>query len=156
MSLHIEVFQDLRVGDLKSLQDTVQLKGGRLIAYSEVVSVLMISARSYRVKWVAAPVGRFFPGVLSSVITAFLGWWALFGPYRTMSALIWNWRGGFDVTDALLRAHPGNSSLLGYSETVALGAFQESADRVSRWICCAALSLLAVSFACLVWRGSSQ
>jgi cytochrome c oxidase assembly factor CtaG len=156
MSLHLEITQGLRVDDLASLQDKVRLRGGRLIAYSEVISAIMISARSYTVKWVASPEMRISAGIPSMIVTALLGWWAILGPYRSVTALIWNRRGGVDITDALLRAHAGNSSLLGYSDTVALGAFQESASRLSRRICGGALALLAVAFACLIWSFSKK
>lgn len=148
MSLHFEVTHGLRVDDLPSLQNKVRLKGGRLVAYSEVISAMIISAHSYRVKWIAVESERRSGGLLSNLVTGFLGWWALFGPYKTIAALIWNLRGGVDVTDALMRAHPGNSSLLGYSETVALDAFQESASRLTRWIC---FGLIAAFIGAVVW-----
>lgn len=156
MSLHIEITQGLRVDDLQSLQDKVRLRGGHLIAYAEVISALMISARSYSVKWVASPEGRISAGVPSMIVTALLGWWALLGPYRSITALVWNRRGGFDVTAALLRAHPGNSSLLGYSDTAAFGAFQESASRVSRRICAGVIVLLVAAVAYFVWSASTK
>jgi hypothetical protein len=156
MSLHLEITQGLRVDDLPSLQDKVRLKGGQLIAYAEVISALMISARSYSVKWVASPERRISAGVPSMIVTALLGWWAIFGPYRTITALVWNQRGGFDVTAALLRAHPGNCSLLGYSDAAALGAFQESASRVSRRICAGVIALLIAAIAYLAWSASTE
>jgi len=156
MSLHLEITQGLRVDDLKSLQDKVQLRGGRLIAYSEVLSAIMFSARSYTVRWVASPEMRISAGVPSTIVTALFGWWSIFGPYRSITALIWNRRGGVDVTDALLRAHPGNSSLLGYSDTAALGAFQESASRLSRRICAGMFALLAAALVYLIWNASKK
>ena len=156
MSLHFEISQGLRVDDLPALQDKVRLRGGRLIAYAEVISALLISARSYKVKWVASPGEAVNAGIPSTVVTALLGWWAIAGPYWSLTALIWNKRGGFDVTDALLRAHPGNSSLLGYSETTALGAFQETASRVALRICIAVVVLLVGTLAYLVWQHSKK
>jgi hypothetical protein len=156
MSLHLEISQGLRVDDLSALQEKVQLRGGRLVAYTEVISAVLISARSYKVKWVGSPEERRRAGVLSTVVTAILGWWAIVGPYRSITAFIWNSRGGFDVTDALLRAHPGNSSLLGYSETVALGAFQESASRPAKRVCLGLLILFLVTFGCLMWTFSRK
>jgi hypothetical protein len=61
-----------------------------------------------------------------------------------------------DVTEALLRAHVGNASLLGHSESVALAEFQESASRVSRRICAGILTLLAALLAYLIWSSSKQ
>ena len=156
MSLHLEISQGLRVDDLQSLQDKVRLRGGRLIAYSEVMSAIMISARSYTVKWVASADARVGAGVPSIIVTALLGWWAILGPYRSIAAFIWNRRGGIDVTDALLRAHPGNSSLLGYPEIAALSAFQESASRLSRQICAGLLVLLVLGIAYLIWSVSRK
>jgi len=156
MSVHLEISQGLRVDDLQSLQDKVRLRGGRLIAYSEVISALMISARSYTVRWVATPEGRISAGVPSTIVTGLLGWWAIFGPYRSITALVWNQRGGVDVTDALLRAYPGNSSFLGYSDTTALGEFQESASRLSRRICAGMAVLLVAAITWLIWSSSRK
>lgn len=156
MSLHLEINQGLRVDDLPSLQAKVRLRGGRLIAYAEVISAALFSARSYKVKWVSSEEGQKQAGRTSTIITAMLGWWAIAGPYWTLSALIWNKRGGFDVTDALLRAHPGNQSLLGYADAVALGAFQQSANRLSARICIGGTLLVIWVIACLLWRASAQ
>ena len=153
MSLHLEITQGLRVDDLQALQDKVRLRGGRLVAYSEVMSALMISARSYTVRWIASPESRVSAALPSILVTVLLGWWAILGPYRSITALVWNGRGGVDVTEALLKAHVGNSSFLGYSETVELGTFQESASRVSRRICVVIALLLASAFAYLIWSG---
>jgi hypothetical protein len=154
MSLHLEISQGLRVDDLQSLQDKVRLRGGRLIAYSEVMSMVMISARSYTVRWVASPEARISGGLPSVIVTALLGWWAILGPYRSITAFIWNLRGGLDVTDALLRTHPGNASLLGYQDLTALSTLQESASRLSRKICAGFVVLLILGLAYLVWSVS--
>jgi hypothetical protein len=156
MSLHLEINQGLRVDDLPSLQDKVRLHGGRLVAYAEVISAALFSARSYKVKWVSPQDGPERAGLTSSIITALLGWWAIAGPYWTLSALIWNKRGGFDVTDALMRAHPGNQSFLGYADAMALGAFQQSANRLSARICIGTTLVVLGVIACLVWRASTQ
>jgi hypothetical protein len=156
MSLHVEISQGLRVEDLPALQNKVRLRGGRLIAYAEVISALLISARSYKVKWIATPEERKSAGILSTVVSAVLGWWAIAGPYWTITAFVWNGRGGFDVTEALLRAHPGNTSLLGYSEASALSAFQDSASRVAFWICAALAILVVGAIGYLVWSVSSK
>ena len=155
MSLHVEITQGLRVDNLQMLQEKVRLRGGRLIAYSEVISALLISARSYKVKWVASSEERKSAGLVSTLITAILGWWAIAGPYWSITALIWNKRGGYDITDALLRAHPGNQSLLGYSDAVALGTFQESAGRIAFRICVgfAITAVSALGFA--IWHFST-
>ena len=152
MSLHLEITQGLRVDDLKSLQDKVHLRGGRLIAYSEVISAALISARSYKVKWIASTEERKLAGLASTIITGVLGWWAIAGPYWTITAIIWNKRGGFDVTDALLRAHPGNQSLLGYSDAVALSWNEPSASRVAIRICIGILILALCALIYIIWR----
>ena len=156
MSLHIHVTQELQVSDLKSLQDRVRLRGGHLIAYLEVLSAFFISARSYKVKWVASAGERANAGILSSVVTGLFGWWEIAGPYWSITALIWNGRGGFDITDSLMRAHPGNASLLGYSEAAALRASQEGASRLSRRICIILIVLLACGLGYLVWTASRK
>lgn len=156
MSVHIHVSHDLRVDDLKSLQDKVRLRGGRLIAYSEVLSAFFISARSFRVRWVASAAERKTAGFPSILITALLGWWAITGPYWSISALIWNSRGGFDVTEPLLRAHPGNPSLLGHAEAIALAASQDSAKRQARTICATLIVLMIGALGYLAWSSSEK
>lgn len=156
MSLHVEGSQGLQVGDLAALQNQVRLRGGLLIVYAEVVSALMFSVRSYKVKWVAAASERVAAGLPSTLITSLLGWWAIFGPYRSITALIWNKRGGFDVTDALLRAYPGNFSLLSYSAATAIAEFEESASRISRRVCLTLFGLLAIGLVCMIWWASRK
>jgi hypothetical protein len=151
MSIHIEITQGLRVDNLQILQDKVRLRGGRLIAYSEVISAILISARSYKVKWVATPTERQGAGLFSTVITAVLGWWSFAGPYWSITALIWNKRGGHDITDALLKAHPGNKSLLGHSDAVAFGAFQESASKIAFRVCVGLAITAALAFGVFIW-----
>ena len=156
MSLHLEISQGLRVDNLLELQNKVNLRGGCLIAYSEVISALLLSARSYKVKWVAAPEERKRAGVPSTIVTLILGWWAFAGPYRSFSALIWNRRGGFDVTDALLRAYPGNKTLLTYSEAASMSDFQDSVGRPARRICAILLVMLLGAVAYAVWWASRK
>jgi hypothetical protein len=90
MSLHIEITQGLRVDNLVELQDRVYLRGGRLIVYSEVISALLLSARSYKVKWLACPEERKRAAIPSIIVTMILGWWAFTGPYWSLAALTWN------------------------------------------------------------------
>jgi len=155
MALHIEISQGLRVDDLPALQDKVRLRGGRLIAYAEVISAALISARSYRVKWIATPEERKSAGLAPTMVTALLGWWSIAGPYWSIIAFIWNRRGGFDVTDALLRAHPGNSTLLGYSEESALSAFHEDARRVALRISGSLAFFALIGLSYMVWKYST-
>jgi hypothetical protein len=156
MSLHLEITQGLRVDDLQALQDKVRLRGGRLIAYSEVISAALISARSYKVKWIASPADKKSAGIGSTIITAILGWWAIAGPYWSITALIWNKRGGYDVTDALLRAHPGNQSLIGHSDAIPFAEFHESASRIALRICAIIAVIAVTALGSLMWYFSTR
>lgn len=43
---------------------------------------------------------------MTSLSTFLFGWWALpFGPLRTIRALLWNARGGKDVTESIIRQY---------------------------------------------------
>ena len=156
MSVHIEISQGLRVEKLEDLQAKVQLKGGRLVAYSEVISALMISARAYRVRWIPSPEGRVSAGMISSVITAILGWWALPGPLWSLTALIWNWRGGIDITEGLLAAHPGSNQLLRYSDLSAMERFQEEARSTAMRILGVVAIILVALLAYVIWSANRK
>jgi hypothetical protein len=134
----------------------VRLRGGRLVAYSEVMSALFISIRSYKVKWIATSNERGKAGVPSSALTAILGWWAFFGPYQSIAALVWNGRGGIDITDALLRADPRSTSLLGYSDAAKFSEFEDSGRRIALRIFWSAVLLLVAALAYLMWSVSRK
>lgn len=151
MGLHFDVSQGLRVDDLASLQDRVRLRGGRLVAYSGVVSLLLICARNYRVKWIATTEAKIRGGVSSSVLSAIFGWWSLHGPYQTIAALIWNGRGGVDITKSLLRVDPRSTSLLGYGDEVRFSEFEDSVRRTALRIFWGSVLLLIGAIALLVW-----
>lgn len=156
MSLHIEISQGLRIEKLEELQARVHLKGGRLVAYSEVISALMLSARAYRVKWVPSEKERVSSGVLSSVLTAMLGWWALAGPLWSITALIWNCRGGVDITDGLMARHPGSTSPLRYSDLSAMQRFQEDARSSAMKILAVIVAIIVVLIGFAVWSATKK
>lgn len=154
--MHFEVAQGLRVNDLASQQDRVRLRGGRLVAYAAVVSVLFLSARNYRVKWIASPAEKTQGGISSSVLSAVFGWWSLQGPYYTIAALVWNFRGGVDITDALLRVDPRSSSLLGYADEVRLSEFEEGVRRIALRIFWGSVLVLIAAIALFVWSSARK
>jgi len=154
MALHIDITQGLKVDDLEELQAMVHLRGGHLIAYSEVVSAVILSARTYKVKWVPTLDARWSAALPSSVLTGLLGWWGFLGPLWTLTALIWNQRGGYDLTSALLNSHAGNKPLVGYSVQSAMGAFEESARRPALLIVISVVVSVLVMFGFLIWRHS--
>lgn len=151
MAIYIAASQELKVDNLRELQNKVSLKGGRLIVYCEVISALFLSARSYRVRWIADSSERKSAGAISSAITCLLGWWSIPGPYWSISALICNLRGGFDVTEGLMKAHPGNTSLLEYSDARALADYREECPRRARNICFGLVGCFVIFVVYLVW-----
>lgn len=92
----------LEVHDLPKLQAEATRTGGRLILYKTVFSFVLASSTSPRVLCVHPGEGRRFMGALASFPTVLLGWWSPQGFAWTIIALIWNFRGGVDVTEALL------------------------------------------------------
>lgn len=154
MAVHVDITQGLKVENLEELQTMVQLRGGRLIAYSEVVSAIFFSARTYKVKWVPSLDARWSASLPSSVLSSLLGWWGISGPLWTLTALIWNKRGGYDLTSALLAAHPGNKPLVGYSEQSAMRALEEAARKPALIIVIAAVVSVVALFCYLMWHYS--
>ena len=152
--LHIETSLGLRIPDLEQLQEKVRLQGGRLVVYLEVLSAVFISARSYRVRWVSPAAGRVACGFPSSLISALLGWWAIFGPFWTVLALIWNGRGGLDLTDGLMRAEPGSTQFLAYPEMKALSDIHDRARIVALWIVWSVILGLIGWLGFMVWKAA--
>lgn len=154
MSILIDASHGLQIADLRALQDKVQLRGGRLVAYAEVMSFFFLCVRSYRVKWIATSAERGQAGLPSTALTTLLGGWALTGPYHSIAAFVWNGRGGLDLTEGLLRADPRSTSPLGYSDQARLSEFEESTRRIALRIFWSAILLLLATCAYMVWRVS--
>jgi len=154
MPLHIDITQGLKVENLEELQSMVRLRGGHLIAYSEVVSAVFLSAKTYKVKWVPNLEARWSASLPSSVLTGLLGWWGISGPLWTLTALIWNQRGGYELTSALLASHLGNKPLVGYSEQSAMRALEETARKPALKIVISAIVLVVALFCYLMWHYS--
>jgi hypothetical protein len=92
----------LEVDDVSKLQAEVRRTGGRLILYKTVFSLIFVSTTSPRVVCIEPGESRKFMGALASFSTFVFGWWSLQGFAWTLIALVWNFRGGVDVTDALM------------------------------------------------------
>lgn len=156
MALHLDISQGVRIDNLASLQDRVQLRGGRLVVYAEVLSAIVMSIRSYKVRWTPSPEAKRLAGLGSSILSSILGWWAVFGPFHTLYALVWNFKGGVDVTDALLRAHPASTSPLSHPAAAKLFEYHVSVRRTTMWLFWGIVFLLAALFSYLVWTARAR
>lgn len=79
--------------------------GGRFVVFRRVWSFLLFTRdRVTGPVWVAPGDTPAAEAWKSSLFTFLFGWWALpFGPLRTIRALLWNAKGGRDVTEAIIR-----------------------------------------------------
>ena len=93
---------ELEIEDLPELKKEAAETGGRLILYQIVLSAVVMSSATPMLFCVAPQGRRKTRGVLLSIPTLLFGWWSPQGFVWTMIALVWNFRGGADVTDALL------------------------------------------------------
>ncbi len=134
--------QGIRVDNLDKLQKMVASNNGRLVAYTMVVSCIFISARNYHIKWVSSEKYSVSSGFPATIVSILLGWWSPYGPYWTLSGIIWNFRGGVDITNSLMKASPGCPVVLDYSDQSALNDFQTRANKPALIILCSSLIIL--------------
>jgi hypothetical protein len=149
MSLHVSASRPLQVDDLESLQTKVRLRGGKLIAYEEVMSGLFVSVRAYRVRWVAENGDRRASAIPSFLVTLLLGPWSIQGPLWSLSAHAWNWRGGFEVTEPVMKASVGSNIFVPHHVSVGLSR-QAAECRKVAWTLLAVLLLLVVGW--IAWN----
>ena len=78
--------------------------GGRFVVFEYVVSVLIMSfKRSSDIHFIRAGEGTFGKGLPYTLVALLLGWWGFpWGLIWTPMALVTNFGGGRDVTDAVL------------------------------------------------------
>ncbi len=152
MAIHVDISQGLRIDDLERLQAKVHLRGGRLVAYSEVISAVILSARSYHVRWIPRLEERRSSGWISSAVTVVLGWWAFPGPLWSLTALVWNFRGGVDLTDGLMAAYSGNKSPIGYSDMSVMERFHDEARALALKILWCMVAIFIAWFAYAIWH----
>ncbi len=80
--------------------------GARIVVYSYCVSILILTfRRSSDIYLIRPGQSRIKPGLGFSLLSFVVGWWGLpWGIIYTIGALVTNFRGGKDVTDAVLAA----------------------------------------------------
>ncbi len=125
----IDLPDDIKVSasQLEELRGKLELSGGRVIAYAEVISLFIVSAVSYQLRWVSDSGDRLAPGIKSSALSLLLGWWSFSGVCLTLSALSWNFGGGQDVTDSIKSSNPNDKPFLQYNDRV---QFRRKNDKV--------------------------
>lgn len=94
-----------------NLQDLEQevLNGGRFVVYSYCISVIILTfRRGTGVRFLRRGQDGVGSALGYSVLSSLLGWWGIpWGPIYTIGALITNFRGGKDVTAAMMAALVG-------------------------------------------------
>lgn len=87
-----------------------EIKGGtRFVVFSYAFSLILVSFKRESGVCVVAPGhSRFLAGLPYSVLSLLFGWWGIpHGPIFTVTSLVYNFRGGIDVTSHLAAAIRG-------------------------------------------------
>jgi hypothetical protein len=149
MVSHFEVHatRSLRVDDLKELQAKIALRGGRLVAFSHVVSFGVACVRDYKVQWLSTSSRARLYGALHSLVPLTLGWWSMRGPFWTVTAIVWNFRGGYDLTGELAKHSSPGAITISYDQSRKFESFLAAARSAALKI----LALFAGLFAFWIW-----
>lgn len=90
---------------MKDLQDEID-RGGKFVMYQYCISILILTFRQpteiYFIRGHENAVGK---GISYSLISFVAGWWGIpWGPIYTVGSLINNFKGGKDVTAAVMQS----------------------------------------------------
>jgi hypothetical protein len=79
-------------------------RGGSFVFYQYCISILVMTfKRSSSIYFIKGGHNRVSKGLPFTLLTFFLGWWGIpWGPIWSIGVLITNFRGGKDVTQAVL------------------------------------------------------
>lgn len=92
----------VKIPNLRQLLENVREKGGAIIEYQSIVSLLIVSEASPKFVWVAPSGNRKTAGLKYVILSCICGWWSITGLFWTPNAIIGNLMGGLDVTKMLL------------------------------------------------------
>lgn len=81
-------------------------KGGKFVVFQYCISILVMTfRRGSAIYFIRADEGTFGASLKYTLISLFFGWWGIpWGPIYTIGAFITNFKGGKDVTAAVLAA----------------------------------------------------
>lgn len=91
-----------KIPNTNALVENVRLRGGSIVQYDRIESVLVVCDRSARFEWVGPGESRRMAGVKHALYCALLGWWSPMGLIATPVSVVVNLRGGIDVTESFV------------------------------------------------------
>lgn len=103
--LHFIKNPDMKV--LPAIRENFGRKGGKVVLYQRVTSVVLISWETTHLEWIPPYSSRSWAGLRHAFWTSFLGWWSWHGLYSTPAAILTDVFGGVDVTE-LVNERPGH------------------------------------------------
>jgi hypothetical protein len=95
------------IENLPELLRCYQSGGGMIVSYQRVGSAIFFSQKTTHFVWVSPREGRIAKSLPYTIFTLIFGWWSLHGLVWTLQALTHNFRGGDDVTEAILESTRG-------------------------------------------------
>jgi hypothetical protein len=102
--VHMHSAPDLR--GLPDLVEETKRKGGKIVMFQRVTSLIFISWQTTHVEWVPPYSTGFGTGLRYTIWTLFLGWWSLSGFFATPAALVTNVLGGIDISELAVGPPP--------------------------------------------------
>src|SRR5215472_6503365 len=92
------------IRNLPKLLELYNSKGGSIVAFQHVVSIIFYSQKSTRYVWVPPNGSSVLRGLPDTLLTLLGGWWSLTGFFWTIEVLVKNLSGGEYVTRQILEA----------------------------------------------------
>jgi len=87
-------------------------RGGKFVTYYYCISiVIMTFRRGSDIYFIRAGESAFSKGLPWTLLSLLVGWWGIpWGPIWTIQSLVVNFRGGKDVTDAVVKSFSAGAS----------------------------------------------
>ena len=96
------------IPNARELLRQVELNGGCVVEYQRVWSAILIAGSIPEFVWIAPGRSRWLTGLGISISSMIIGWWSLPGLIWTPAAILYNLRGGTDVTRLIQITTPRN------------------------------------------------
>jgi hypothetical protein len=94
--------RERKIANTDELVQNVRLRGGSIIAFDRIESVLIACERSHRYEWVGPGEDRKRAGLKHALYCLLLGPWSLPGLVGAPVAVVANLMGGVDVTESFI------------------------------------------------------
>ena len=90
-----------KIHNLPELLENHRSRGGQIIEYRRIVSVIIFSRMFPVYEWVPPQTTRHIAGRKHALFCFLFGWWSIMGVFGTAGMIINNLMGGVDVTKVL-------------------------------------------------------